>query len=107
MLTLSRRSPNLPATSRDSSDRTFDLFKFKAREAVVPSEGSLTTDANAIVGRIHPMAMPVILTADEEFDVWLRAPTFEAMALRPPLADGALKIAARRGLSRRALDGTV
>jgi putative SOS response-associated peptidase YedK len=36
--------------------------------------GFLTTTANAVVAAIHPKAMPVILTSDEERDVWLRAP---------------------------------
>jgi putative SOS response-associated peptidase YedK len=39
--------------------------------------------------------MPVILTNDEEIDVWLGASTAEAMGLQRPLADGALKIVAR------------
>jgi putative SOS response-associated peptidase YedK len=34
----------------------------------------LTTAANAVVEPIHPKAMPVILTTDEELDVRLRAP---------------------------------
>jgi putative SOS response-associated peptidase YedK len=36
--------------------------------------GFLTTAPNAIVEPIHPKAMPVILTTDEERDVWMRAP---------------------------------
>jgi putative SOS response-associated peptidase YedK len=36
--------------------------------------GFLTTTPNAVVEPIHPKAMPVILTTDEERDVWMRAP---------------------------------
>jgi putative SOS response-associated peptidase YedK len=36
--------------------------------------GFLTTAPNAVVEPIHPKAMPVILTSDEERDVWMRAP---------------------------------
>jgi putative SOS response-associated peptidase YedK len=35
--------------------------------------GFLTTSPNAVVEPIHPKAMPVILTTDEERDVWMRA----------------------------------
>jgi putative SOS response-associated peptidase YedK len=56
-------------------ETTNDLFAF------------LTTDANKIVGAIHPKAMPVILTTQDEMETWMTTPIGEALKLQHPLLE--------------------
>lgn len=57
--------------------------------------GFLTTDANDIVGAVHPKAMPVILTEPEDIETWMSAPAENALRLQRPLPEGELTIVAR------------
>jgi putative SOS response-associated peptidase YedK len=56
--------------------------------------GFLTTEANDVVGAIHPKAMPVILTKKAAIEQWMTAPAEVALNLQRPLVNGALKIVA-------------
>lgn len=48
-----------------------------------PRFAFLTTEANALVGAVHPKAMPVILE-EQAYDRWLNAPWPDAAALVAP-----------------------
>lgn len=67
----------------DSVEEEHRLFSF------------LTTEANGVVGPVHPKAMPVLLTTKEECGAWLEAPMEEALRLQRPLPDGLMKEVAR------------
>lgn len=68
--------------------------KVKEGETTNDLYAFLTTEPNAEVGAVHPKAMPVILTTEAECEMWLNAPTAEALQLQRPLPDGALRVVA-------------
>src|SRR5262249_51784102 len=75
--------------------RWISVRKVKEGETTNDLFALLTTDANKVVGAIHPKAMPAILTTQDEIDTWMTAPIGEALKLQRPLADAALMIVAR------------
>ncbi|AOX21630.1 SOS response-associated peptidase [Kozakia baliensis] len=64
--------------------------KLKEGEVTVDLFGFLTTDANGLVGRYHPKAMPVILRSMDDARTWLEAEPDKALSLQAPLPDGEL-----------------
>ena len=75
--------------------RWTSVRKVKEGETANDLYGFLTTAPNVEVKAIHPKAMPVILTTPEEVDIWMRAPTKDALALQRLLPGGSLQIVAR------------
>ena len=67
-----------------------NIRKLKDGETTDDLYAFLTCEPNGVVGRIHPKAMPVILTEDAEIETWLSAPWPEARMLQRPLDDALL-----------------
>jgi len=55
----------------------------------------LTTESNDVVRPIHAKAMPVLLTAEHEWDAWLEGTVDDAIALQRPLPNEKLQIVAK------------
>jgi putative SOS response-associated peptidase YedK len=69
--------------------------KLKEGEVTADLFAFLTCEPNVEVRALHPKAMPVILTSQDEIETWMTAPAEEALKLQRPLPDGSLKIVAR------------
>jgi putative SOS response-associated peptidase YedK len=52
----------------------------------------LTCEPNGVVGKVHPKAMPVILTTPDEIEMWMTAEWPHAQALQRPLPDRQLVV---------------
>jgi putative SOS response-associated peptidase YedK len=75
--------------------RWTSVRKVKEGETTNDLFGFLTTEPNDVVAPIHGKAMPVILTKQEEIEIWMAAPAGEALKLQRPLPHGALEIVGR------------
>lgn len=87
-----------PATGRKRKHwfalRDAELFAFAGLWRPTPDGpryAFLTCEANELVGRIHPKAMPVILDTPDEASRWLRVDGEEAAAMQCPLAHEAME----------------
>ena len=82
----------VPEEANDDRFRRWtSVRKLKEGEVTADFYGFLTTEPSAEVAAVHPKAMPVILTREEEREAWLHAPWAEAAELQRPLPDGALQ----------------
>jgi putative SOS response-associated peptidase YedK len=63
----------------------------------------LTTQSNDVVRPIHAKAMPVMLTTDDEWNMWLDGSVNDSIALQRPLPNELLRIVATGEKSDRVL----
>jgi putative SOS response-associated peptidase YedK len=70
-------------TKSNPVDREHGLFAF------------LTTEPNDVVKTVHTKAMPVILTTEEELELWMTAPAKEVPHMQRPLLNEMLMIVAQ------------
>jgi hypothetical protein len=78
-------SKALASVRRDLRLTWFDFDESRRHEREHQLFGFLTTEANDVVGAIHPKAMPVILRTPAEIETWITAPAEEALKLQRPL----------------------
>lgn len=64
----------------------------KVREGLIKADlfAFLTCDPNSIVKPVHPKAMPVLLTEEDEVERWLTEPWESVKTLQRPLPEGRL-----------------
>jgi putative SOS response-associated peptidase YedK len=93
--TIAKKTPTWFAINEERPLAFFSAIWANPFQSERPHFGFLTTEANDVVGAIHPDAMPVILTTPEEVDIWMTAPEDDILRLQRPLPDGTLKIVSK------------
>jgi putative SOS response-associated peptidase YedK len=86
--------------------RWTSVRKVKEGETTNDPFAFLTTEPNTLVGTFHPKARPVILTTQEEIDLWMTAPALDALKLQRALPDDALVVVARGSKRDGGKDGS-
>ena len=83
-----------PYTATISVQLIYELVRMRSKGwEEIEAFGFLTTDSAEPVKTYHKKAMPVILTTEDEWDLWLSGDTWEHVkSLQRPLPAGTLKI---------------
>ena len=96
--TISKKTPTWFSLTEERPLAFFSAIWANPRNSERPHFGLLTTEANDVVGAIHPDSMPVILTTSEEIEAWMTASADDILELQRPLPDGALQIVSKTRL---------